>query len=68
MSVINKDMTIFEVLQICPDIAPVFNEFGMHCLGCPMSRGETIEQAAKVHGVKAEDMLAKLNAFVDAQK
>ena len=39
---INKDMTIAEVLGICPDIAPVFQQFGMHCLGCPISRGETV--------------------------
>lgn len=62
---ITKDMTIYEVLQIAPDIAPVFFEFGMHCLGCPISRGETIEQAAAAHGVSVDEMLAKLNEFVD---
>ncbi len=62
---ITKDMTIYEVLQIAPDIAPVFFEFGMHCLGCPISRGETIEQAAEAHGVSVDEMLAKLNEFVD---
>lgn len=64
MAVITKEMTIYEVLTICPDIAPVFQEFGMHCLGCPISRGETVEQAAEVHGVALEDMLKKLNDFV----
>ena len=62
---ITKDMTIYEVLQIAPDIAPVFFEFGMHCLGCPITRGETIEQAAEAHGVSVDEMLAKLNEFVD---
>ena len=47
---ITKDMTIYEVLQVAPDIGPVFFEFGMHCLGCPISRGETVEQAAEAHG------------------
>lgn len=65
MAKITADMTIAEVLQIAPDIAPVFFEFGMHCLGCPVSRGETVEQAAAVHGVDADEMLDKLNAFVE---
>ena len=67
MNDITKDMTIYEVLQINPEIAPVFFEFGMHCLGCPISRGETVEQAAAAHGVDVDEMLAKLNAFNDAE-
>ena len=65
MNDITKDMTIYEVLQINPEIAPVFFEFGMHCLGCPISRGETVEQAAAAHGVDVNEMLEKLNAFND---
>lgn len=65
MAKITADMTIYEVLQVAPDIAPVFFEFGMHCLGCPISRGETVEQAAAAHGVDAQEMLDKLNAFVE---
>lgn len=65
MAKINKDMTIYEVLQVEPDIAPVFFEFGMHCLGCPISRGETVEQAAGAHGVDVDEMLEKLNDFCD---
>ncbi len=67
MSTINKDMTIYEVLQLCPDIGPVFFEFGMHCLGCPISRGETVEQAAAAHNVDVEEMLKKLNEFVESK-
>ena len=62
-----KDMTIYEVLQVAPDIGPVFFEFGMHCLGCPISRGETVEQAAEAHGADLDEMLKKLNAFVENQ-
>ncbi|MCI8458900.1 MAG: DUF1858 domain-containing protein [Clostridia bacterium] len=65
MAKITADMTIYEVLQVAPDIAPVFFEFGMHCLGCPISRGETVEQAAAAHGVDAQEMLAKLNEFAE---
>ena len=67
MNDITKDMTIYEVLQINPDIAPVFFEFGMHCLGCPISRGETVDQAAAAHGVDVVEMLKRLNEFNDAK-
>ena len=65
MAKITEDMTIYEVLQIAPDIAPVFFEFGMHCLGCPVSRGETVAQAAAAHGVDVSEMLSKLNEFCE---
>ena len=65
MAKITEDMTIYEVLQVAPDIAPVFFEFGMHCLGCPISRGETVAQAAAAHGVDVAEMLAKLNEFCE---
>lgn len=64
---INKDMTIREVLGVCPDIAPVFFGYGMHCLGCPVSSGETVEQAAAAHGIDLEEMLKALNDFADKQ-
>lgn len=67
MATITEDMLISEVLQVAPDIGPVFAEFGMHCLGCPISRGETVAQAAEVHGVDVREMLDKLNEFVDKQ-
>jgi hybrid cluster-associated redox disulfide protein len=41
--------------------APFFLEMGMHCLGCPSSRGETVEQACMVHGVDADELVKKLN-------
>ena len=63
MAKITADMTIYEVLQLVPDIGPVFFEFGMHCLGCPISRGETVEQAAQAHGIDLDEMLLALNNF-----
>ena len=62
MATITKDMTIGELINVKPDVAPVLLEIGMHCLGCPASQGETIEEAAMVHGVDVNDLLAKLNA------
>ena len=64
MAKITKDTLIGELLQINVDeVAPILLEMGMHCLGCPASRGETIEQACSVHGADVDALLEKLNAF-----
>ncbi len=64
MTEITKDTIIGDILDICPDAVPLFLEIGMHCLGCPASRGETVEQACMVHGTDADELVKKLNAFV----
>lgn len=61
MDSITKETTIGDILQIKPDAVPVLMEIGMHCIGCPSSIGETIEQAAMVHGVDADVLVQKLN-------
>ncbi len=61
---ITKEMKIYDVLQMDETVAPVFFEFGMHCLGCPISRGETVEEAAEAHGIDLNEMLTKLNAHL----
>ena len=63
---ITKDTIIGDILDIAPETAPIFLSIGMHCLGCPSSRGETVEQACMVHGVEVEELLAKINASVAA--
>ena len=60
---ITKDMVIGDVLDMNRDAAKFFLEIGMHCLGCPASRGETIAQACAVHGTDCDALLAKLNEF-----
>ncbi len=65
MSEVTKDTTIGDILRIKPSAAPVLLEIGMHCLGCPASQGETVEEAAMVHGVNVDDLLAKMNAVPD---
>ena len=62
MAAITKDMTIGEALVANPNIVPVLLEAGMHCVGCPSAQGETIEEAALVHGFDVEELLAKINA------
>ena len=62
MADINKDTTIGEMLRTKPQAAPVLMEMGMHCLGCPSAQAETLEEAAMVHGVDADDLVAKILA------
>ena len=62
MTVITKDTVIGTLLDLDPSLAPYFLKIGMHCLGCPSARGETIEQACMVHGTDADQLVAKLNA------
>ena len=59
---ITEDMIIGEVLDLDPDTAPFFLDMGMHCLGCPSARGESIADACAVHGVEVSDLVEKLNA------
>ena len=61
MSKFNKDMTIGEVLRIDMNAASVLMEIGMHCLGCPASQGETLEEAAMVHGIPIETLMEMLD-------
>ncbi|MBQ5335270.1 MAG: DUF1858 domain-containing protein [Oscillospiraceae bacterium] len=61
---ITKDTIIGDILDMAPSTAPFFLEMGMHCLGCPASRGESIEQACAVHGVSADELVEKLNAHI----
>ncbi len=61
MTKITADMLVGEVLDVHPELAQYFLEIGMHCLGCPMSRGESIADACSAHGQNAEELLNKLN-------
>ena len=63
---ITKDMIVGEVLDIDTGAAKFFFEIGMHCLGCPAARGETIEQACMVHSTDCEALLSKINEAIGA--
>lgn len=62
---ITKDMIIAEVLAVDSGTAKFFMEIGMHCLGCPSARGETVEQACEVHGVDVDELLSKINDYLE---
>lgn len=64
MTEITKDTIIGDILDACPKAAPLFMEIGMHCLCCPASRGETVEQACTVHGTDADELVKKINALL----
>ena len=64
MAQITKDMTIGEILRVDMDVATVLMGVGMHCLGCPASQGESLEEAALVHGLDPELVLKQVNEFL----
>lgn len=63
---ITKDMTIGEIIRINQGLIPVLMAGGMHCVGCPSSQMETLEEAAMVHGIETDLLLTRLNAYLEA--
>lgn len=67
MKEITKDMVIGEILQIDDGIADILLRAGMHCLGCPSSQVESLEDACDVHGINCENLLAALNEYLQTK-
>lgn len=67
MTTINKDMIIADILAVDANLAPVLMASGMHCIGCPASQGESLEEACFVHGLEVDEVLDNLNEYL-AQK
>ena len=65
--VVTKESIIGDVLDACPDTARFFFEIGMHCLGCPASRGESIADACAVHGTNADELVEKINKYLESK-
>ncbi len=68
MTEITKDMLIGDILDADRGTAKFFLAMGMHCLGCPSARGESIEQACRVHGVDVDKLVAEINAYLAENK
>ncbi len=66
MFVVTKETVISEILRNAPATMPLFQEIGMHCMGCALSSGENVEQACMVHGVDADAFVKRLNDFIAA--
>ncbi|WP_411337097.1 DUF1858 domain-containing protein [Ruminococcus gauvreauii] len=64
MAQINKDMLIGELLQMNPNIAAILMRAGMHCVGCPSAQGESLAEAAMVHGMDADILEKQINDFL----
>lgn len=64
MAQINKDMLIGELLQMNPNIAAILMRAGMHCVGCPSAQGESLAEAAMVHGMDADLLERQINDFL----
>lgn len=63
--IITKDTIIGDILDADAEAAaPFFFEMGMHCLGCPASRGESVEEACAVHGVDADELVKRVNEYL----
>ncbi len=61
-------MSIGQVLKLDRGTAPIFMQFGMHCLGCPHATAESLEMACAAHGVDADELVQKLNAYFEGKK
>ena len=64
MTTINKQMSIGEVLEIDRTTAPIMMEYGMHCMGCPFSMMESLEQGCAAHGTDADELVTRLNDYL----
>lgn len=68
MTQITKDMIIYDILQVDANLAPVLMGAGMHCIGCPSAQGESLEEAAMVHGLDADELVSALNEYLAAKE
>lgn len=64
---VTKDMTIAQVIQIDQNIIPILLDSGMHCIGCPSAQGESLAEAAFVHGLDADKLVDDINKFLEAE-
>jgi hybrid cluster-associated redox disulfide protein len=64
MAQVSKDMTIAEIINVDQGIIPILLASGMHCIGCPSSQGESLEEAAMVHGMDADNLLQTINEYL----
>ncbi len=64
MAQVSKEMTIGEIIRVELWMVPILMASGMHCIGCPSSQGESLEEAAMVHGMDADELLETINEYL----
>ena len=62
---ITRDTCIGEIVENCPEAMPKFQEIGMHCMGCALASGETVEEACAAHGVDPDEFITELKAYLE---
>ena len=67
MAEVSKEMIIIDIINVDYDIVPILLNEGMHCIGCPSAQGESLEEAALVHGLDPDEITAKINEFLAAK-
>lgn len=67
MAQITRDMIIADIIRVDQGVIPILMGAGMHCVGCPSSQGETLEEACMVHGMDVENLTADINTYLAAQ-
>lgn len=65
MAQVTKDMIIGDIIRIDSGLIPILMNSGMHCIGCPSSQGESLEEAAMVHGMDADELVNKMNEYLE---
>ncbi len=65
---VDKSMTIEQILRTDDGLADILLSSGMHCLGCVMASGENLEQACAVHGIDVDELIARMNEYLSAKK
>ena len=68
MATVTKNMIIEDIIGIDPNLVMILMQSGMHCVGCPASRGESLEEACFVHGLDADEIAASLNEYLALKK
>lgn len=64
MAKVTKDMIISDIIKIDGGIIPILLGAGMHCIGCPSAQGETLEEAAMVHGLNSDELVSDINDYL----
>jgi len=67
MAKVTKDMIIADILSIDRGTVPILHNAGMHCLGCPSSSGESLEDACSIHGIDADKLIDELNKYLESK-
>jgi len=67
MKKVTKDMIISDVLELDRGTVPIFFKNGLHCLGCAMASGESLEEACAVHGIDCDSLIAELNTYFEVK-